>query len=790
MKKRITSTPPRHGLPAQAGNNNSRLPTQGTHDVTALYGQAVALHQLGRLGEARILYERILAVNDAHIDALNNLGMLHLQNNHLPEGIRLIGKSLAINPNQPFMRMNLGTALHKSERLDEALSSYDCVIALKPDLAQAYFNRGNVLNDLDRPEEALASYDRAIAYKPDYAQAFFNRGNTLKLLGRLDSALSSYDRAIALMPGYAEAYCNRGHVLNDLKRIDEALVSCDRVIALWPDYPVAHFNRGNALLEIGRLNEAVASFDQAIVLKPDYPEAFSNRGNALHKLKRSDEALASYDQAIALRPDYADAYNNRGNVLQDRNRYAEALESYEQAISIKHDLPYALGSWLHCKMHCCNWENIDADYYRVVEALDRGERVSTPFFMLAIPSTPEQQWHCARIYVEDKYPFKTGSLWRNQPYAHDRIRIGYFSSDFRNHAMASLIVGMIEHHDRSRFEITAFSFSPSSDAPIRKRLEKAFDHFVDVSARTDQEVIALARQLEMDIAIDLNGFTANSRPEIFASRVAPIQVNHLGYPGTMGAEYMDYIIADKVVLPQEHQPYYTEKIIHLPDTYWFNDSAKVISDRHFSRAELGLPEDAFVFCCFNNSYKITPDLFDIWMRLLKEVNGSVLWLLEGNAAAAGNLRLEAGRRGISPERLVFAPRMGMAEHLARHRQADLFLDTFYYNAHTTASDALWAGLPVLTRLGDAFAGRVAASLLNAVGMPEMITHSHADYESLALELATQRERLALIKQKLAEHRSSMPLFDTARFTLCIEEAYRRIYERHVAGLQPDCIVVE
>lgn len=769
--------------------NKTGTSAQTTQRIATLFAQALAQHQAGRLGEAKALYEQVLSLDGSHANALNYLGTLHLQLGRHLEGIQLIEKSLAINPDQPMAHMSRGNALRELRRMDEALVSYDRAIALKPDFAEAYYNRGNTLNDLKLTEKALADYDRAIALKPNYALAYFNRGNVLRELKRLQDALASYDRAIAINPNFAEAYYNRGYVLNDLRRPDEALADCDLVVALMPNFSDAHYNRGNALRELRRSTEALASYDRAIALIPDHAKAFCNRGNALRDLGRLDEALTSYDRAIALKPDFADAHNNRGNVLQDLNRYPEAILSYEKAITIEPGLPYLLGSWLHSRMHCCDWNDLDAAFAEISRAVDHGRKATTPFFLLSVPSTPAQQQHCATIYVEDKYPASTSPLWKGERYAHERIRVGYFSSDFRNHAMAHLIAEMIERHDRSKFEIIAFSFAPPSDSPIRRRLEKAFDRFLDVSARTDREIAALARQMEIDITIDLNGFTANSRMGIFALRPAPIQANHLGYPGTLGAGYMDYIIADKTVIPPEHQPYYTEKVVFLPDTYWFNNSTKAISDAPLSRSELGLPDDVFVFCCFNNSYKITPDLFDIWMRLLRKVEKSVLWLLEGNARATANLRLEAGKRGISPERLVFAPRMELASHLARHRHADLFLDTFYYNAHTTAAEALWAGLPVLTCLGNSFAGRVAASLLNAVGLPELVTHSRAEYESLAYQLATQPEKLDGIRQQLARYRNTRPLFDTARFTKNIEKAYLKMHQRQQAGLSPDNIVV-
>lgn len=760
------------------------IPSPSLQDTARLFSQAISFHQARKLTDAENCYKQVLGINGDDINAINNLGMLYLQQGKHEEGIRLIRQSLDINPEQPYAQMNLGNAYRELKHPGEALRFYDRAIALLADFPQAYFNRGNAHLDLGCMSEALADYDRAITLKPDYFQACFNRGNVLKELCRLDEAVTGYDQAVSFNPDYVQAYYNRSFVLNKLNRLNESLADCDRVIAYMPNFPEAHYNRGNALLALKQLAEALASFDRATVLNPGYSDAYCNRGNALKELGQLREALESYERAISINPGNAEFHNNRANILLLLNRFDEAVESYETASVISPQLPYALGSLLHSRMQCCDWHGLDRSFSRIIEANAAGEKVSPPFFFLAIPSGFDHQKRCAQIYACDKYQVNGPPVWSGERYMHERIRVGYFSSDFRNHAMAYLIAEMIERHDRSRFEIIAFSFSPPADSPIRRRLERAFDRFVDVSAMSDQDIALLSRRMEIDIAIDLNGYTANSRAGIFAMRHAPIQVNHLGYPGTLGADFIDYIIADQTVVPKEHMSDFSEQIVYLPDTYWFNDSTKEISDRRLSRAELGLPDDGFVFCCFNNSYKITPDVFDIWMRLLSSVEGSVLWLLEGNPIAADNLRREAGERGISPERIVFAPRMALPDHLARHRQADLFLDTFHYNAHTTASDALWAGLPVLTCPGETFASRVAASMLNAIGLPDLITRSPSGYEALAMELANNPPKLAEIKTRLEKNKRTYPLFDTALFTRHIETAYSSMWERYQAGLPP------
>ena len=404
---------------------------------------------------------------------------------------------------------------------------------------------------------------------------------------------------------------------------------------------------------------------------------------------------------------------------------------------------------------------------------------TAPFALLAISSTAADQFDCAKQFAQSQPAFPP--IWRGEPYTHDRIRVAYLSSDLREHAIAYLTVGMFEHHDRSRFETTAISFGPEQDSDFCRRVKASFEHFIDVHAQSDQDIADLIRQLEIDILVDLNGLSGNGRPSILARRPAPIQVNYLGYPGTTGTDH-DYIFADATVVPAEHFDFYSEKVAWLPGSFLANDRTRGIAQRVPSRDELNLPETGFVFCCFNQSYKIDPAVFDVWMRLLSAVDGSVLWLKDSDATALRNLCIEAERRGVAPERLIFAPSVANVEdHLARHRQGDLFLDTLHYNAHTTASDSLWTGVPVITCLGTTYAGRVAASLLRAVGLPELVTESLQEYEKSALMIARDPGLLASLKAKLAHNRETFPLFDTARFTRDVEVAYTKMWQRSQRG---------
>ncbi len=667
---------------------------------------------------------------------------------------------------------------------DAASSALNDALPTSPRPAEALKLHGNVLREQGRLEQALICYEQALVLEPDYVAALYNRGNTLLALKRPQDALASFDRVLALDAQDAEALSDRGNALLDLKRPDDALASYDRALMQRPDYVPALYNRGNVLLVLKRTEEALASYDRALAVDPHCAEALGNRGLALHDLGRYDEALESYSRALDVDRDCAEALFNRGSTLAYLGRHDEALADLERAVAIDPDLKFGQAMLLNCRKCCCDWSAFEAQSSDFLARVRRNEVLAHPFFFLGMSDSAADQLHCARAWVKDECPASAAPLWQGERYRHDRIRVAYLSSDFRDHAVMFLMAGLFERHDRSRFETIAISFGPDSATEAGIRLKRTFDRFIDVRKSDDREVGQLLRDLEVDIAVDLNGFTINGRTRILAARAAPIQVNYLGFPGTMGAQYIDYIIADGFVIPAEQHRHYAEKIVNLPDSFQVNDDKRRIAERTPTRAELGLPAQGLVFCSFNNNYKITPRMFDIWMRLLSEVEGSVLWLLGDKSAIEGNLRREAAARGVAAERLVFARRLGYADYLARYRVADLFLDTLPFNAGTTASDALWAGLPVLTCAGEVFAGRMAGSLLRAVGVPELITHSLAEYEEVALTLARDPARLTAIRQKLARNRDTFPLFDTDRFRRHIEAAYVAMWERHQRGEPP------
>jgi protein O-GlcNAc transferase len=733
-------------------------------------------------------------------------------------------RAITLNPRYAYALCNRGVVLSRLNRLEAALDSYDRAIAISPDDALVLFNRADVLRQLKQPEEALASFDRALSIRPDHLESLFNRGVLLLEQRRLTEALASFDRAVALKPDYVEVHFNLGLLLLEQRRLTEALASFDRAVALKPDFLKAHFHRGLLLIELRRLTEALASFDAALALKPDYLEGHFNRGVLLVELRRLTEALASFDRAAALQPAFPDVHLSRGSLLIELGRFAEALASldralalkpgdpdthlarataflrmksyveaipeYGQVVAFKPDLRFALGFLQHCKMQICDWGGLDADIGRLVAGVRNGATVSSTLHVLAVVDDEAVHREAAQIWVREECPaiHDLPALPERAPSG--KLRIGYFSGDFHDHPVAVLAAELFESHDRSRFEITAFSLRPNSYSANRRRLEKAFDRFVDVCDRPDHDVALLARRYEIDIAVDLGGHTDSGRPGILARRAAPIQVAYLGYPGTMGAEYIDYLIGDPTVIPPEHRSHYSEKIVYLPHCYLPNDSTRKIGATP-TREQENLPPDGFVFCCFNASYKIMPETFSSWMRILARVDSSVLWLSAlTDPAAADNLQREAQRLGVDPRRLIFANLApSSSQHLARLKLADLILDTLPYNAHASSMDALWAGVPVLTRIGRSFAGRVAASVLRSIGLPELVTTSVQQYEGLAVELATNPTLLAEIRQRLANNRLTTPLFDSRSFVRHLESAYTMVFERYRAGLSPDHIYV-
>ena len=697
-------------------------------------------------------------------------------------------KSLELIPNRASTLTNLSAAQLELKKYSEARATAKKAISVGSDNSQAYLTLGLIEKELKNFEVAVKCFDQAIIIKPNYYEAFFNKGVALYELKRYDEAITHYDKALSVKPDYHLAWSNKGVALYELKRYDEAITHYDKALSVKPDYHLAWSNKGVALYELKRYDEAITHYDKALSLKPDYHVAWSNKGNTMHELKQHDVAIEYYNIALNLQPNYALAWADKGATLYELKRYDEAITHYDKALNLKPDIYWLSGDLLHTKMKICSWSGLEESLEDISKKVVANRKATQPFWLLALNDDALLHKKSSEIYIQSRYPFNPvlePILKRPQS---QKIRVGYFSADFKNHPVAFLIAELFEIHDRSQFEIYAFSQVMTTDE-MHQRLAKSFDQFIEVGNKSDKEIAQLSRKLHIDIAVDLSGFTGGSRTGIFAHRAAPIQVNYLGYPGTLGADYMDYIIADKTLIPLDAQSSYTEKVVYLPNSYQVNDRKRAIAEKQFKRQELGLPGHGFVFCCFNNNFKILPTTFASWMRMLKAVEGSVLWLFKDNSWAVENLKKEALKQGVDAQRLVFAERMPLPEHLARHRQADLFLDTLPYNAHTTASDALWAGLPVLTLMGQSFASRVAASLLNAIGLPELIPNTQEEYEALAIELAMNPQKLRDIKLKLARNRLATPLFDTPLFTKNLEAAYIKMMDRYHKNLEPDHITI-
>jgi len=698
-------------------------------NTDALREKATALHRSGQLAEAERLYRDVLAADPRDFPARHLLGIIRAQRGHY----------------------------------EEALREIDAALALKPDDTDAHLNRANVLKVMGRAEEALAGYARALDLKPGWPQALNNRGTVLRDLGRHAQALADYDQALATTPDYAEALNNRGIVLQDLKSPAEALEAYDQAIRRMPGFAAAFNNRGSVLLEMRRFGDALSCFDRALALHPGDIEVINNRGNALQGLARHDEALTAYDQVLALKPDHVSALNNRGSALQQLKRYEEALASFDKA-----GTPEAFSGAAMAALNLCDWERADAIAPEMERRIKAGEGVP-PWVLLGYSGDEALQRQCAANVIAQRFPHQPPPL-ADAPYRRDKIRVAYISSDVAHHPVATHIVQLIETHDRTRFEVTGIGTNADDGSAQRKRLVAAFDRFIDAHGSAPAAIAQQLRALEIDLLVDLNGHTRNDNFDVLSHRPAAMQASWLGYAGTTAAPFVDVMIADAIVAPDASA--FSEKLALLP-CYFPNDSARAIGAPP-PRALVGLPEDGFVFCCFNANWKITRPVFAIWMRLLAQVPGSVLWLKQPGEKAKANLLAAAKAAGIDPSRLVFAGPAALPQHLARHQLADLFLDTLPYNAHATGCDALWAGLPLLTQRGTAFAGRVCASLLTALGLPGLIAETAAGYEATALALARDPARLKELRERLIANRAAASLFDTPRLTRDLEALYEKM----------------
>lgn len=728
----------------------STPPTATSIPLSDALRQAIALHRAGRLDDAGNLYRMILASVPEQFDALHLLGVIAVQRGQDVEGERLMRRALGVRPDAPEALGNHANVLQRLSRHEEALAVCERAAAARPDDPEVGNTRGLALYGLKRFDEAIAAYDHTLSLNPRHAIALVNRGNALQAANRLPEALASIEQALGIAPDFVQGWQSRAAVQVAMGRPADALGSLDRALSLAPAEALSHHLRGDVLRALDRGTDAIVAYSRALEADPKRVAAWTMRGHALHALGHNEEALRDFANAAALAPDDA---------------FAQSM--------------YSL-----LRMHNAQWQGREVTLGLLTERVRQGGVGVEPFVFLVQSDSAEDQLRCARECVASRIPAAATPLWQGVPYGHERLRVAYLSADFREHATAYLIAELIEQHDRSRFEVAGLSWCAEQASPIRERLRRGFDRLVDVREWSDREVALWLVDNEVDIVVDLMGFTNGARPGICALRPAPVQINFLGYPGTCGAPYYDYIIADATVIPPGEEQHYAEAVVRMPDSYQPNDRQRPIAREVPTRAELGLPEHGFVFCSMNGTYKITPEVWDVWMRLLSAVEGSVLWLLDGGPTAARNLRDEAQARGVDPARIVFAPRARLPQYLARMERADLFLDTLPCTAHTTASDALWAGVPLLTCLGHTFAGRVAGSVVRATGMPDMVVDTLTEYEARALRLATHPAELAAVRTRLLEQRGTCALFASDRYRRHLESAFATMSERVAAGLAP------
>jgi protein O-GlcNAc transferase len=728
---------------------------------------------------------------------------------------------------QSVPRADLALALQRAVRLSgqnefgPAAAVCEHVLSAAPDHFDALRLLGNLQLQLNQPEAAVRSYDRALAQQPDSSELWYNRGNAMHRLQRFGEAVADYERALLARADFPECLNNRGTALQALKRFEEALASHDAALELRPDYPGALNNKGLALLRCRRPEEALQAFSRALELRPEYLAARSNLSTALYDLRRLREALAAADQVLRVKGDLPEALIIRASIRMESGEYRAAVPDLERALEIQPDSPaclallagarsrlelprqairtlerlnelrpdfgYVEGDLLSARASCCDWAGIAAQWERMQGPMGAGERVIRPFQLLSVSDDAATQLRCAKVFSADTFPSARAPLWRGERYGNRKIRIAYVSPDFRDHPVSYLMAGIFEEHDRERFEVVGISLGPEDGGDTGRRVKRSFDEFVEAREKSDFEVATMIRERSIDIAIDLKGFTDVPRAYP-AFRPAPALVNYLGFPGSLGSSFHDYIIADEFVIPRDRRSAYSEKVVYLPECFQAND-ARRRTEHATERREHGLPESSLVLASFNNCHKITPEMFDTWMRVLKAVPDSVLWIFAESTAARENLTREASIRGIDAERLIFASRQPYSLHLARLGLADLFLDTFPFNGGTTASDALWARVPVITCSGSAFAARMAGSLLRAIGLPDLVTCTLQDYETLAISVASDRAKLAERRNRLACNSRHSSLFDSARLCGHLEAAYVAMWQRVQRGEQPEHVEV-
>ncbi|MCR9149164.1 MAG: tetratricopeptide repeat protein [Rhodobacteraceae bacterium] len=751
--------------------------------ASAHAGLGKVLRAQGDAAAALACYNRALRLRPDHADALYSRGNLHFAQGDWDAAAADFDRAASLAPGLVDARNNLALCHKAAGRTDAAIRLFEAIVTARPDYRNAVVNLCQLLVQEGRGAEARDRLDLLLDADPGDAGLLHLKGLALAQSGDSAGAVATLALAGQLAPLNVEILRDLGKHQGESGDMAAAAHSFEAALALHPGDQRSRFNLGLVQWRTGQLPQARQSFETILAAEPGNADAAKQLGIVLMEMGHAAEARAALELALAADPDHADAHYQLGTLLWDLGAKEEGIRHIGRVLDVDPGHGLANGMNLYLGGYLAIWDQTGRSA-RYAETLGIEGPIIPPFTGLVAEDAPMRQLIRSERWARQHYtrqPARLPALPRSRP---ARLRIGYFTADIWNHATMHLLSGVLRMHDRERFEISAFSYGLQRRDAVHGRTRDLFDHFHDVSRLSDGEVVQLVDRGGLDIAVDLKGYTREARLGLFAERLAPLQIAWLGYPGTTGADFIDYMIADPVVIPERLRPAYSEAILYLPDCYQPNDDARAIADRPASRAEAGLPEEGFVFCSFNATYKITPAEFDIWMRLLQAVPGSVLWLLDAGEAPNARLREAAARRGVDADRLVFAPRLDQAEHLARQRHADLFLDSFVVNAHTTASDALWGGLPVLTKAGEQFAARVGASLVRAVGLPELVAETAQDYEATALRYATDADFATRLRDRLAARRLTAPLFDTAAFTRTLEAAYDIAFDRALSGAAP------
>lgn len=793
-------------------------------DINKQFDLALDFHQKGQVDHAAAAYLKIIEVNENHADAAHNLGVIYAQAGNFEQAVKYFNIAVKNSPENSVFLCNLATALNDFGQTREAITYFEKAKLLNSVSADIYYNLGNAYQKLNEFEKSIECYKKTLEINPNWLEAYLNCGNAYESLGKFYESLDCYEKIINISPRYAAAYINKGNVLRELNLLDAATKSYDIAKQLGVNNADSYLLSAEQMLKKGEYKNAIELCNNAVRFNPYDSRFYFFLGMNYFHIRDLNLGVENFQKAISLKENYAEAYNGLGLCFARALCYNQAQENFKKALEYQPELAIArinsadtfyaagdivsalnqfkklnyedqpLGLIQFFKQRLADWTDYEKEYNEFITSLNRTRFLGTfedPWHIQRITDSLEVSLNVARNYQKLPNADFLKNDFKNRS-KNKKIKIGFFSSDFREHAVTHLTLQFFSMCSRDRFEIYAFAFGKQYAAPpeLRQKIEKCFDKYIDINPLNDYEAVKLARKLNIDVAVDLSGITSEARPGIFANRAAPIQINYLGFTSTLGTDYHDYIIADPVVIPIESREFYTEKVVHLPCVMPF-DTSHALSGVKFKRHEQGLPEEGFIFCSFNQHFKINPETFDTWMRILKRVPGSYLWMSQPyEPEAIPNLKKEAASRGIDTSRIIFASRIKEVEkHLARIALADLFLDTFPYNAHTSAIDTLWAGVPIVTRMGRSFASRLAGSLLKSVGLDDLVTDNIKDYEELAVSLALNPAKLKNYRNLLEKNRSTHRLFNTKLYTKNFEKAIEQMYHKHLSGEPPDHIII-